>query len=430
MQLAQALIERYVDRYPGEAARSLIDLAIQEAVKLVAAMPLKAQLLSLENMSPPDASRMLVNLPAETAAHLLEYAPPYMAVEWLFATGSEQRHMLLQGMSAGHSSDLEKLLNLPDDAAGRLMDREVTVLQIDMTVFQALERLREARSESLRSLYVVDRSGELRGVVHVQDLALVPRDEKLSNILCPEVPSVGIESEQAQLVALLERHRTDSLPVLSAGNKLVGVVRHDQLFEAIEDVATADLQTMVGARADESALTPPLEAVRGRLPWLHVNLATAFVASGVVALFEDLIAQFTALAILLPIVAGQSGNAGSQALAVTIRGLALGEVGVRQWSRVLGKEVGVGILNGVALAVTCGLGVYLWSGSMGLGMVIALAMVVSMVVAGVFGAVVPIVMQRLGQDPAVASSIILTTGTDVAGFLAFLGLALAFSSLL
>jgi magnesium transporter len=184
-----------------------------------------------------------------------------------------------------------------------------------------------------------------------------------------------------------------------------------------------DMQTMVGASADERALSPALFAVRKRLPWLQINLLTAFLAAAVVGLFEGVIAKVTALAILLPVVAGQSGNAGAQALAVTMRGLVLREVGVRQWPRVVMKEAAVGLINGLAVATTTAIGVFIWSRSMGLVLVIVLSMIISMVAAGLAGALVPIVLRRMGQDPATASSIILTTVTDVTGFFSFLGIA-------
>ena len=171
-------------------------------------------------------------------------------------------------------------------------------------------------------------------------------------------------------------------------------------------------------------------AVRKRQPWLQVNLLTAFLAAAVVGLFEDTIAQVTALAVLLPVVAGQSGNAGAQALAVTMRGLALREISVRDWLRVAVKGVKVGLDNGIAIAVTCGIGVFLWSGSSGLVLVIAMSMVLAMVAAGFAGAVVPIVLKRLGQDPAQSSSIVLTTVTDIAGFFSFLGIASLLMSML
>lgn len=166
------------------------------------------------------------------------------------------------------------------------------------------------------------------------------------------------------------------------------------------------------------------------MPWLQINLLTAFLAASIVAVFEGTIAKYTALAVLLPVVAGQSGNAGAQALAVTMRGLALREIRIGQWKKVATKEIITGFWNGIAIAITCGIGVYLWSGQIGLVIVIASSMIIAMVMAGMAGALVPIVLKRLGQDPAVASSIILTTVTDIAGFLSFLGIATMLSGML
>jgi magnesium transporter len=230
-------------------------------------------------------------------------------------------------------------------------------------------------------------------------------------------------------VELLDQYRLDVLPVVDADRKLMGVVRYGSLFNAIEEDAISGMQKMVG-NAEERALSSAGFAVKKRLPWLHINLLTAFLAAAVVGLFENIIAQFTALAILLPVVAGQSGNAGAQALAVTMRGLALHEIGLREWRKLLNKELTVGLIDGVALAVTCGAGVYLWSRSFGLTLVIGVAMILSMLAAGLAGAIVPILLVRAGQDPATASSIILTTVTDVAGFLSFLGTATMLSFLL
>jgi magnesium transporter len=193
---------------------------------------------------------------------------------------------------------------------------------------------------------------------------------------------------------------------------------------------SADLQTMVGVSKAERALSPPMFAVRKRLPWLQVNLLTAFVAASVVGLFEGTIARFTALAVLMPVVAGQSGNTGAQALAVTLRGLALREIRSRHWLRIIGKEAMVGATNGLAIAFFAGTGVLLWSGSPGLALVISVAMTMSMTTAAVAGAGIPLVLDALGQDPAQSSTIFLTTITDVMGFFSFLGLATLLSSLL
>jgi magnesium transporter len=221
-----------------------------------------------------------------------------------------------------------------------------------------------------------------------------------------------------------------SLAVVDYERRLLGVLRHATLVAAAESEASADIQTMVGASREERALSTVGFAVRKRLPWLQINLATAFLAAAVVGMFEATIAQVTALAILLPVVAGQSGNSGAQALAVTMRGLVLREIRPRSWPRVLVKELMVGALNGLAVAAVCAAGVYFWSGSAGLSLVIGSAMVIAMIVAGMAGAAIPTLLSAVGQDPAQSSSIILTTVTDVAGFLTFLGLAQLFASML
>jgi len=218
--------------------------------------------------------------------------------------------------------------------------------------------------------------------------------------------------------------------VLNHAGRFIGVIRQSELMAAVEEETSLDIQTMVGASPDEKALSRPWFAVKKRLPWLQINLLTAFLAAAVVGMFESTIAKFTALAVLLPVVAGQSGNAGAQALAVTMRGLVLREISLRHWPAMVWKESATGLVNGVAVALTCGIGVYFWSGSLGLVYIIAIAMVVSMVAAGLAGALVPILLRRFGQDPATASSIILTTVTDVVGFFSFLGIATVFAGML
>jgi magnesium transporter len=207
--------------------------------------------------------------------------------------------------------------------------------------------------------------------------------------------------------------------VIDVNDRPVGLLSHRALARVAEQEAAGNIQNMVGVSREERALSSVGFAVRRRLPWLQINLATAFLAAAVVGLFEETIAQFTALAVLLPVVAGQSGNTGAQSLAVTMRGLTLHEISLREWLRVVVKESSVGMLNGVAVAVVTMVGVYVWSGSTGLTLVIGLAMVLSMTIAGIAGAGVPLALRALGQDPAQSSSIVLTTVTDVMGSSAF-----------
>ena len=241
---------------------------------------------------------------------------------------------------------------------------------------------------------------------------------------------VTATTPREEVINLFTRYRLRLLPVVDIDDRLLGVIRQSAVIKASQEEAATNLQAMVGVSRDERALSSPLSAMRKRLPWLNVNLLTAFLAAAVVGLFESTIAQFTALAVLLPVVAGQSGNTGAQALAVIMRGLALREIQIRHWQRVLLKEVFAGALNGIAIAIVTGLGVLLWSKSVGLAVVIGVAMVISMALAGLSGAAIPLLLTRLGQDPAQSASIILTTVTDVVGFFSFLGLATLFSALL
>ena len=268
------------------------------------------------------------------------------------------------------------------------------------------------------------------GRVDFQDLALAEPDQALTRIARKIVDAVQDTAPREDVVEKMQQDAVTDLPVIDFDGHLVGVMRQAKLASAVEQETSLDIQTMVGASRDERVLSPAFFAVRERLPWLQINLLTAFLAASVVGLFESTIAKFTALAVLLPVVAGQSGNAGAQALAVTMRGLVLREISLRHWPKVAFKEVSVGFFNGLAIAATTALAVYVWSQSIGLVLIIASAMVISMVAAGLAGALVPITLSRFGQDPAQSSSIILTTVTDVVGFFSFLGIATLLSGML
>jgi len=251
----------------------------------------------------------------------------------------------------------------------------------------------------------------------------------LDNLMDKAV-SIHVMSPQEEAVNLIKDGKIINLPVVDLDNRLLGVIRHDALIKAAESDATEDVQAMFGAGREERALSKANFAIKKRLPWLQINLATAFLAASVVGIFEETIAQITVLAVFLPVVAGQSGNTGSQALAVTIRGLALREIRIGQWFKVARKELIVGTVNGIAVALTTSLIVYVWASSLGLAMVIGISMVFSMAIAGFSGAVIPILLKSIGQDPAQSSSIVLTTVTDIVGFFSFLGLATIMISIL
>ena len=423
MNAIDTVIGQYVDTHPGDAAQLAERLDSAQLADIAESLAPSMYLSMLDYLSPARAIGLFALMPVEAQASIVSEATPRTSTLLLSGLESEDREALLEGLPETDRAELQRILSYPEDTAARLMDGARDTLQPTMTVADARSRLRASGLHRARSLYAVDTTGRLVGRVDVQDLATEPADTPLSRLLHAVDGTVAMTASRAEIVELFHELGLDSIPVVDGDLRLVGVVRYASLSKAIENVASANMQKMVGMSVDERALSSPTFAVKRRLGWLHINLLTAFLAASVVGLFEELIAQVTALAILLPVVAGQSGNAGSQALAVTMRGLVLREVGTNQWHRVMSKEALVGLINGIALAVTCGLGVYLWSGSLGIAGVIGIAMVLSMIAAGVAGAAVPMILIRLRQDPATASSIILTTVTDVSGFLAFLGTA-------
>jgi magnesium transporter len=314
--------------------------------------------------------------------------------------------------------------------AGNLMDARVALFRSDTSVAEALDRIRELRDRRVSDLVIADSEGEFHGVVRLQDVVGADPESSLAELKSPRALSVHPMTPRDEVVELLNEHRLSSLPVVDLQNRVVGIIRQAGLLEAAQEDAISDLQQMVGGSSEERALSPPIVGVRSRLPWLNINLVTAFLAASVVGIFESTIARFTAVAVLLPVVAGQSGNTGAQALAVTMRGLALREIRVSHGFRVLMKELIIGFVNGVAIAIVTSIGVYLWSRNWGLSIVMFTAMIVSMVAASAAGALIPIVLVKLNRDPATASSIILTTVTDIVGFFTFLGLATLLAEML
>lgn len=421
--VAAVINSSYCRRFPDEVAEQLNAMPAVDAWQLLQDIPVA------------DSRAVWTQLPTDAAEAILEHADTgYLgelftqldavyAASVLRRAGEALRERILGRLTPSVAQDLMRLMSFPEHSAGSLMDPRTVTLRGDMSVRDALERLRRNKPRFTHHLFVVDRDRRLQGMVEIEALALAEPDEPVDAVLRPVRIVVTALEHRDELLEKLDRHGISDVPVTDLEGGLIGVIHHDQLFGAVQEESSGDIQAMFGASRDERALSDVGFAVRKRLPWLQINLLTAFLAAAVVGLFEDTIAKFTALAVLLPVVAGQSGNSGAQALAVTMRGLALREIGVRHLFRVVFKEVSTGLVNGVLIALTTALGVFVWSGSGGLALVIALAMVLSMAAAGLAGATIPIALTAVGQDPAQSSSIILTTITDVVGFLSFLGIA-------
>lgn len=424
-----ALARSYLRAYPGEASRRMDDLPVSDIARLLAAEPARYSVPLLERLTPSVAAAVLVTLPPEVAREVIGAMDPVPAVAILGWMDDAERVALLDRLDAGLGRELRRMSEYPPETAGRLMDPRAVGFRPGTTVQQAIARLRSVRIRRVADLFLTDDEQRLTGRVPLQVLAVAAPGALLETLA--EAPvAVRDTDPQDEVVERITKGRLASLPVIDFDGRLLGVIRYDTLVATAQQDVAADMQTMVGVSRDERALSPVGFAVRKRLPWLEINLATAFLAATVVGFFEGTIARFTALAVLLPVVAGQSGNTGAQALAVTMRGLAMREIRIGQWTRVVRKEASVALINGVAVSLTTAAGVFVWSRSVGLALVIGISMVLSMLSAGIAGVLIPTVLTKFGQDPAQSSSIILTTVTDVVGFASFLGIATMLARLL
>jgi magnesium transporter len=426
----QVVDSRFLREHPWEAALKIEELQPGDVAPELANLSAPVLAPVWRRLSPRAAAAVMLELPDALVVALLSELMPTETLPILAALEEAQARYYLERLTPPIRMEIEQLMTYPADSAGRIMNTRVAMFRQTTTAAAAIASLRGSRVQTGRDVFVLDDQNRLAGSVPLQDAATAEPDVALATLVKPVVATVTALTPRQEVAELVDRYRLADLPVIDVHGHLLGVIPGARLMQAIQENLSADMQTMTGASADERALSQPMFAVRKRLPWLQVNLLTAFLAASVVGIFESTIAQFTALAVLLPVVAGQSGNAGAQALAVTMRGLVLREISPRQWFAVTSKEMKVGLVNGLAVALTCGLGVYLWSRSVGLVIVIALAMLLAMVVAGLAGALVPITLRRLGLDPAQSSSIVLTTVTDIAGFLGFLGIATLLSGML
>jgi magnesium transporter len=427
---ATVLMDDYLRLFPDELVHEVERMPVDEIARLLSGLDTERAAPLLGRLRSDLAADVVALFDREARRRLLAAVDPARAVAALARLEDTVLEEVLEELDQSTSRELRELISYSPDSAGAIMDPRVTMMGAEATAEEALQLLRELRDQRVYNLYVVDRNGVYLGRVPLQELAIGEPDQALRGLITGTAVSVRATASQTEVVEVLEQESIQALPVVDFDGRLLGIIRHQSLVEAVETEATANIQSMVGASREERALSPVSFAVRKRLPWLEVNLGTAFLAAAVVGIFEGTIARFTALAVLLPVVAGQSGNTGAQALAVTMRGLALREVRVRQWLRVVTKEVRVAFLNGVAVALTTSAAVYLWSRSPGLALVIGVSMVLSMVAAGLAGAAIPMLLTAIRQDPAQSSSIILTTVTDVAGFLSFLGIATLLSGML
>lgn len=372
---------------------------------------------SLSAMSPAQVAQIISELESDDALLLIEQLDPLFQSE------------IMKNLSAKMRVALEEGLSFPEDSAGRLMSRDVVAIPEFWTVGKTIDYMRAAAEglpESFFDVFIIDTAYHVVGEVPLSQIVRAKRSEKIKNLIQREAHTIPADMDQEQVAHLFRRENMVSAPVIDGDGRLLGMITIDDIVDVIDEEAEEDILRLAGVGQQGDLYNAVITTATNRFTWLFVNLWTAILASVVISFFDATIEQVVALAVLMPIVASMGGNAGTQALAVAVRAIATRELsGTNTW-RVIWKETLVGAVNGVLFAALAGLVAGVWFWNPVLGLVIGMAMIINLVAAGLFGAGIPLFLDKIGSDPAISSSVLLTTVTDVVGFFAFLGLAALF----
>ena len=431
------------DNNVTEAIAALATLHIADQADAFAELPHDDQTEILNNLRPEtaadlfdemedeEAAAVAVHMASGQLADVLDEMEPDEAADLLGDLSPEQAADALSQMEDRH--EVIPLLAHADDTAGGRMTSDFYALRRRMTAQNAIDFLRTVQPDADQPyyLYVVDRDDRLIGIVGLRDLLVARPEATIESIMKTDVISAPAATDQEEVARIMQHYDLLALPVVDAEGKLAGIIHYDDIVDVIEEEATEDIYRLANvADGDLQVWSPMRLSVRRRLPWLMLNLMTAFLAAGVVNFFEETIAQLALLAVFQSIVAGAGGNAGTQTLAIMVRGLALGEIEFRDIWRALLREAGIGVVHGVVIGVLVALGAWAWKGIPVLGLVIGMAMLGNLVAAGLAGTLVPLTLRALKLDPALASAVLVTMVTDIVGFGLFLGLATLFLPLL
>ncbi|KEO55154.1 magnesium transporter [Thioclava pacifica] len=368
---------------------------------------------------------VLESLPPEVLAEAVRELDSDDVVDLIEDLEEPQQEAILDALDDTDRAAVEKSLAYPEYSAGRLMQREVVTAPEHWTVGETIDFLRSAEwlPDQFYHVILVDPAYHPLGNVTLGRILSAPRASKLLDICEEEFRTISAYQEEGDVAYAFNQYHLISAPVVDEDDRLVGVITIDDAMSVLDEEHEEDILRLAGVGEESAISDTVMETVRQRLPWLFVNLLTAILASGVISLFEGTIQQLVALAVLMPIVASMGGNAGTQTLTVAVRALATRDLTESNVWRVVRREAVVGLLNGLAFAIVMGIVAAFWFSGAQLGIVIALAMVINLVVAALSGILIPLALEKLGADPALASGTFVTTMTDVVGFFAFLGLA-------
>jgi len=424
---AEFITNSFKEMHPADTADIIENLNENDREKLIKLNSFKIDPEVFIELNESIQSEIIKYLSTNTIVSILKNLESDNAIKILENLDEKNKDIVLNSLPPKDRFVLQESLSYPEDTAARLMQREFTAIPSNWSVGQTIDYLRENRDlpEEFLEIFIVDNEFKPIGTVPSSKVLRTSRDTKMQTIMLETQLSIPVDMDQEEVGHLFENYNLNSACVVDRSNKLVGMITSDDVLTVLKEEAEEDALRLAGV-GDEEITDGVIKKTKRRFNWLLLNLFTAFLATWVISLFGATIEQMVALAFLMPIVASMGGNAGMQTLAVTIRTLATNELTENNFIKTVSKELGIGILNGVIFALISALIVQLWFKDIKLSLIISISMVLNMIVAGVFGILVPVTLKRMKIDPAIASSVFVTTITDVIGFLSFLGIGAYF----
>lgn len=422
------IILKYFEESPEKAARTLEEMEENDVVEVFNLLPPDLAAATIRHLQTNYIASILAGTSEDLLKNLIARLEPDHVGHLFLHLEADAKEEFIKYLTPKQKQYIQDQLSFPEESVGRIMSTRYLSFTANTSVKSATAKIRRLSKGRIPQsyLYVTSKDSKLLGVLNMRDMLLADPESKLEQIMRTELFSLHSFTDVEEAAAELSKRRYFAAPVVDGENHLLGIVRTESLMSEVQEDAIEDMQKIFGSSGHEKAFSTIGFSLKNRLPWLHVNLLTAFMAASVVAFFEDIIAKITILAVFLPVVAGQGGNGGAQSLAIVMRGLVMREIPKNKSIQLILKECLVGLIGGIVTGLVTAMIAWIWYGNPYLGLVVGLGMVVTMLAAGLAGSGIPLLMKRMGLDPAQCSNIILTTVTDVVGFFAFLGFAVIF----
>lgn len=426
------ILDLFTDLHPADIAELIDHLEEQEKIRLFSLLEVEKASDVILELSDLSKEEILGDLSSKQIAEIIDEMDSDDAADLIAELPEDRARAILEKIEPEESEDLKELLKYEEDTAGGLMQSEMVTVSEGTTIREALQAVVDASEdiENVYNVFVVDGDRRLVGVIPLQKLIASRRNLPVIEAVERTYPSVLVNVDQEEVARMFEKYDLVSLPVVDDGNRLLGRITVDDIVDVMEEETSEDLYRIAGLEEDDSILNPPFDSVKKRLPWLCLNLVTAFASVVVIGVFEETIQIMVALALFMPVVAGLGGNAGSQTLALVVRGLAIGEVDSDNSRKAVLRQFAVGTVNGVAVGAIVGVVAYFWKGMPILGVVLGLAMILNILMGTLIGTLIPLSLKWFKADPALGSHIFVTAFTDAFGFFSFLGLATLFLKIL